>query len=418
MNRKWIFIFLMLIPLCDAVANSTISLRKVMQLAEKNSRFLDESQLREIAAQKSINIAEANYFPTIDAEAINTSGFPGSNGALGIEGIMGSPFRSELSAGVIAQQTLLDFGRTERDIKVARYEAKYSHENSKVTQYEIKQLALQTYYDCASFRTQRNTWSHLAKESTLITKEAMQFVRTGQRSIVDGYLSQAQTKEAKTATAFYAARLKESTRELAIIMGVKTGSFSCPALSQRLSKWQNSDGTLHFSPLVSRAIVGNEVAQAKLAREKVEYLPKVVLDASAGTLQTARLVPVQNYAFGIGVTMPLINEHTRREIQRARALAIAQEEEVDAQKQLLAESNGKYDEIIKSSEVRLANLSQELVLANKAFNVAKRRYFSLEGELVDLREAFTNLSRTKTDIDKTRAVLLQAKGSKALLNGK
>ncbi len=62
-------------------------------------------------------------------------------------------------------------------------------------------------------------------------------------------------------------------------------------------------------------------------------------------------------------------------------------------------------------------LMYEFDLAIKAFNVAKKRYFSFEGELIDLREAFRNLARVETEIQETRTRLLQASGSKALLNG-
>ncbi len=56
-------------------------------------------------------------------------------------------------------------------------------------------------------------------------------------------------------------------------------------------------------------------------------------------------------------------------------------------------------------------------LANKAFSAAKTRYFSFEGNLVDLRDAFTNLARTENEINETRAELLQASGAKILING-
>ncbi len=44
----------------------------------------------------------------------------------------------------------------------------------------------------------------LTHESGIITKEAQHFVDTGQVSIVDKYLSKAQTEEAQTAQAFFA----------------------------------------------------------------------------------------------------------------------------------------------------------------------------------------------------------------------
>ena len=90
---------------------------------------------------------------------------------------------------------------------------------------------------------------------------------------------------------------------------------------------------------------------------------------------------------------------------------------IEATKQRLAEMNAKYDLVIHSSQTRLRHLDSEYALAKKAFNVAKNRYFSLEGELIDLREAFRNLARVETEREETRTRLLQASGSKTLLNG-
>ena len=59
-----------------------------MRLAEKNSPKLSASRFYEIAANKSINIARANYYPTLNLEAIDSTGFPGSSGLTEVGGLM------------------------------------------------------------------------------------------------------------------------------------------------------------------------------------------------------------------------------------------------------------------------------------------------------------------------------------------
>lgn len=146
-------------------------------------------------------------------------------------------------------------------------------------------------------------------------------------------------------------------------------------------------------------------------------MPKIVAVASAGGMEGTHLVKNTDYSAGIGVTLPLFDLTVRAKVQHATAVAHAKDREVCAQKLFLEEENAKYDRIIRSSEVRLQHLDNELTLANKAFKVAKIRYFTLEGDLIDLRDAFRNLSRVETDLENTRTLLLQALGSKALLNG-
>lgn len=419
-------IFLLIIGLTFLIASEKlfadisyhpISLTTVLQLAEKNSRLLSAANFREIAAAKSINVAQANYFPTLNAEAIDSAGFPGSSGLTDVGGVMGSPYRKGAAAGLVAQQTVFDFGRTAADVETAKYESEYSQQNTKVTQYQVKQLALQTFYTCASFRTQRDTWTQLAAESNEITQQAERFVNTGQRSVVDGDLSLAQTEETQTAEAFFNARLIEATRELAIIMGIPANSFSCPALPDHIDYSLNTNTDTTHSPLFVRSQLSAKIAQAKLQREKAGYYPKIIATASDGALESARLVNKQNYSVGVGVVIPLVDMRSYGDVQRAAALASAQQQDVAAEQQYLEETNVNYDETIDAAKVRLVDLNQELDLANKAFNTAKQRYVTLQGTLIDLREAFRNLARTRAEIDTTREQLLQASGAKALLNG-
>ncbi|SRR5579883_426888 len=394
-----------------------LSIDEVMQLAEINSPRLSASRFHELAAEKSVDIARANYYPTLNVEAIDSTGFPGSSVGTGVTGLMGSPFRSGYGAGLVAEQTIYDFGRTYYDVEASKNEADLSKQETRVTVYEVKQLALETFYDCAFFKTQSDTWGSLSHESGIITDEAQKFVNTGQRSIVDRYLSKAQTEEAQTAQAFYAARLKESIHVLSVIMGVSDESFSCPALPNRLTSALNPNENMESSPLITRAIVGTKVAESRLKEQQAAFYPKIVAVASVGSIASARLVSKQDYSAGIGLVFPLLDLHTNGEVHRAEALAYASEKELEAQRQYLGIMNGKYDEVIRSSQVRLQHLNYEFDLANKAFNTAKKRYFSLEGDLIDLREAFRNLARVEADMEETRTKLLQASGSKALLNG-
>jgi outer membrane protein TolC len=394
-----------------------ISIDEVLRLTEINSPRLTASKYREIVAKKSVDIAKSNYFPTLSAEAIDDTGFAGSAGLLGVSGLMGSPFRSGYGAGLVGQQLIYDFGRTYYDVEASRHEVELSKQDTRVTLYQIKQLALQTYYECAFFRTERDIWGRLSHESEIITKEVQHFVDTGQVSIVDRYLSKAQTEEAQTAQAFFEERLKKSIKELAIIMNVSGDHFSCPPLPRELTRTLNPNMSMEYSPLLKRAMVGTKVAQARLNQEKSGFYPKIVAMASVGEMASARDVQKKAYSAGVAIELPLVDFHTSGEIQRATAQLSAKVQDVEAEKQYLGELNAKYDLVIHSSKVRLQHLHNEYELAKKAFDVAKNRYFSLEGELIDLREAFRNLSRIETAIEETRTQLLQASGSKALLNG-
>ena len=85
---------------------------------------------------------------------------------------MGSPFRHGAAGGVVAEQTIWDFGRTSSQVKKARYEVEYNKEDTQVTVYQVKRLSLETFYECSKFKSLRDIWSNLAGRSGIITDEA------------------------------------------------------------------------------------------------------------------------------------------------------------------------------------------------------------------------------------------------------
>jgi outer membrane protein TolC len=386
-------------------------------MAERHSPSLSAAIFNEIAARKSICIALAAYSPIINAEVLDSAGFPGSNDGIGIEGLMGSPFRKGPAGGVVAKQVLFDFGRTFYNVETAKHEAESASQNTRITIYQVKQLTLQLYYECTKYRTLQDVWGHLSNESAVITKEAQHFVNTGQVSIVDRYLSRAETERAITAHAFFSQQLEHTIRELSILTGIPSHTFTCPRIPREIPHSLNPYTPIDQSPILSRAIADAKAAKAKLKMEKAGFMPKIVALASVGNVHHTEHVKRSEYSLGVGLIVPLFNLEVDGRIKRASAIAAAKNEEVCAQKLFLEEENSKYDRIIHSYEERLKHLYFELNLAQKAYTVAKKRYFTLEGNLIDLRDAFRNLSRVEADLEDTRTILLQAKGSKALLNG-
>lgn len=394
-----------------------MSTEELLRLAAKNSQSITQAQLKVLVTKKDIDVAKAPYFPILNAEAMDSAGFPGSSAWIGEEGLIGSPFRSGIAGGVVAKQLVLDFGRTAADVRAAHAQVAVSQQSTHVTAYEVKVLALQVFYQCAKFKKQRDIWARLAKESAIINREAKHFVKTGQRSVVDTYLSDSQTEEARTAYAYFEKRVEGSINELAVITGVPARTFDCPSLSNQLIDSLNPQSRINASPYVKRAVAGAKLAQEQLKREQADSMPKIVAIASAGGMAKTHLVNRENYAVGLGIMMPLFDLNISSRIKRAQAEVLVKQQDIATQKQFLEEMNAKLDQIIMASGTRLKHLNIELNIAQEGFKVAKRRYFKLEGDLVDLREAWRNLSRAETTIEDARSDLLQASGAKALLNG-
>lgn len=413
-----ILILLFITPLVFAQSNDVapLSLQQVLQITQKNNASVHASLYQELVTKRAINVAKANYFPTLDFQGIDSIGFPGSSPSLGVNGLMGSPYRTGLAEGLLAQQTLFDFGRTYYNVETAKKEATLSHQNTRVTSAQVLTLALQTYYDCSLYRTQRDTWKSLGQESNFIMKEAGHFVQTGQVSIEDKYLTQSQLEQANTAVEFFNERMKQSILELAIIMGAPPNTVMCPRLPV-VVKAPLRDYGPDESPFMEVARASLAVSQSQLKKDAANYLPTFVGVASVGDMQQSRFVEKQDYAMGLGLNIPLFNWGTITRVKQDEAQIAFKEQNIVSQRVIVRENETKFDIVSESAKIRLRGLYTELATAQEGYKVAKQRYFNLQGTLVDLQEAYTDLARVQIEINQTRAEVLQASGSKALLDG-
>jgi adhesin transport system outer membrane protein len=393
-----------------------VSLTEALTLAEHYSPRLRAATLQDQAARKGIVAAESAYYPTITADGEDTWGFSGSGGAMGIPGLVGSTFRSGVTAGLVATDTLYDFGRTESSVKTARSGARIKSEEIGVDAYALDVDLLRTFYDCARYRSEYENWSALHDKTQYVAKEIARFVSTGQRSVVDKYLSQAQVDQAWTNSSYFLSRMNSTVKRLALLTGLAESGLTCPALP-RLDESSPLAGS-DVSPYVRRAEAEVDLARNRLSAARSDYLPKIVGVASVGTMQRALLIDKTDYSGGLGIVVPLFDGlGTIYRVGQAKTQLDSKAQELAAIRLDMDEADSKFDEAINASKARLKHLENELQLSEEGFHVAQDRYFRLQGTLVDLRDTIDNLGRIETDISDTQANFLEASGSKALLNG-
>jgi outer membrane protein TolC len=394
-----------------------LSLAEVFRRAEARYPTLSAARARVAGAESAVGVARSAYLPTVEAAAIYSTGFPGSSGGLGIQGLVGSAYRSGLAGGLVLRQNLWDFGRTSAGVEAAREERDASRDVVAVARFDLEREAMTVYYDCGRYRSQLESWRETEEEARAVEKEISHFVRTGQRSEVDRYLAAAQTEEAAQAVAGFEARLRVTSRRLALMVGMPEEAVICPRLPVRGKSIGPVAGT-GASPLVARARKEIEAARSRLSQARAGHLPRLVGIASVGDMQNARLVPEQSYALGVGLIIPIFDGwRTSGEVDRASAKVQEKEAELAVTRQRLSELSTRYDELIESSRARLEHLERELDLAEHGFQLAKERYFSFRGVLVDLREALRNLTRVEGQANDAWADLLQAEAAKRLVNG-
>jgi outer membrane protein len=398
----------------ETFGSPEISLRKILDSADQYSPDLKASGARENAAQSQVGIAQSYYLPNLNFEAIDSTGFAGSSGALDVQGLMGSPYRSQFSAGFVLTQNIVDFGRTYYGVQTSKAEAKSEEKRTDIDRYQLDQNVIQDYFDCVLNRAQKETWSEIAKDSGLVTKEVDRFVRTGQRSVVDRYLADLQKEQALTQSANFETREKVSIQRLALVTGLDP-DFRCPLLGDEKAALRAPQGE---NPIVAYARDQLDAANAKLSQSKTENLPKIVGIASAGYLQDTHFVQKQDYALGIGLEIPIFEGfRVKDQVNQNAALVDEKDYLVQASKLRLEDLNRQLDERIESASVRVDHLGRELKIAVDGFDLAKKRYLDFQGTLVDVRDSLNYLSNVKTELNASQADYLESKYLKDVLNG-
>ncbi len=401
-----------------ADAAPEMKLQDLLRRAAEVNPEVASSRMKGVASEHRIEMARSNYYPNVTLEAVDSTGFPGSVGTLGIGGMIASPYRSGAAAGVVANVPIWDFGRTSNSVSAAEYESRSQKEETKYTRYRIYQTANQLFYECALYRNLQESWTQLAQGAQLVRNVINGFVRTGQRSVVERYLVESQLEHANTQVSVFADKYRNQIKEIALLAGISADSFSCPLLPREEEAVAIFKGTPQGNPIISQANEALLAAHARVDQAKADFMPKLVGVADAAVMQDQRFVNPNYYAVGVAVIFPVFEGFlTVNKVNEASALAASAEKDLEASKLQIASLNAKYDKAIESSRTGLKLLRDEYNLALQGFKLAKSRYFSLEGTVVDVRDAFDNLTRTQTELLTTQATYLEAMGGKAILNG-
>src|SRR5579862_2839064 len=153
-----------------APAIPEISVAQALRAAEAASPDLKAAIQREQAAEENIRIFKSLYYPSLNAEAIDSFGFPGSSRDLGISGLMGSPYRKGPAAGMSADLDLIDFGR-HYSVEAAQRELDAVRARTQIVRYQVDQRALQIFLDASRFRGQSEASEVIANEIGRVEKE-------------------------------------------------------------------------------------------------------------------------------------------------------------------------------------------------------------------------------------------------------
>ncbi|HEX4049082.1 MAG TPA: TolC family protein, partial [Elusimicrobiota bacterium] len=186
MNGRVILVLASLAAAAPAFAQQAreLTLREALAAVEKEDPRIKAAEERQVQASDSVSIAESSYYPTVSFGAVQTYGFPGSSGgALQMQGLLSSPYRSGPAAGLFSQLTVFDLQR-EYGLKVSRYRLRSAAERERIQRLQTDLQALDLFVEAALDRSQWETWRRIGEQTQAVADIVQRFARTGQHSVV------------------------------------------------------------------------------------------------------------------------------------------------------------------------------------------------------------------------------------------
>jgi len=421
-NRVKTTSLLLLCSLCSALraadtSGGALTIAEVLRRAEQASPELNAVAARESQAREGLRILESLYYPSVEFQVIQSYGYAGSNGALGASGLISSPFRVGPGAELVSKLSLVDHSRT-YGVRAARDELRALEEQTRIVRYRLDQAMLEIFFEAVKSRGEADAWQEITAEIDQVAKEVDRLVRTGQHSPVERYLVQDQMDEAAMAGETTQLKCRIALKRLAIFTGLDEKTLACPSPATLSEKDLAVIHGMGDSPLVARAAAEVQAAHAGVSQRSAERYPRVVALASVGDVSQSPLVEKKDYSGGFGVILPLFEGgQISAGIHQAEARAAEKENDLLTARLTLDDQNARYDEVMTSCQIKLHYLEDEKRAAVQALNLARERYLSFLGPLIEVREALRNLARIETQQSDVKADFLLAAGSKALLNG-
>ena len=398
-----------------------MDLALAIRTAELNSPQLKSELAQLHAGEEKMRVEKANYLPSIDAAAIAANGSPGAFGLLGIDNNISSADRIGAGVGVVIKQIISDFGRTKASVDIAKDEVKLQENLKLLVASDIGIKILQTYLECATLKSQIEDAAFTRDQAKVIASETNKFVKSGQRSIVERYLVDSQAMEAETLGAELTERVDLFERRLAVQTGQKQiEKVGCLDLRTPSNEFSIAkiESQVRTSVLFDVNAIRLNIAKLHLLRSEADSRPTFFALANAGYFDRRLDSGLWNYSAGLAISIPIFDGYrVDAESQRNRYEVEAVQRRTEAIEEMIRDYNLKLESAISSSRIRYEFLKREIALGQKAFDLAKNRYFAFKGSMVDLRDALKNINRIKLAIDESKKSLLLSRGEKAIFNG-
>jgi len=376
-----------------------LSLDEVMTATLRQNPQVIFQKARALEAQADYTIARAALMPQVNLSGMDSFGLGGSSQAIGLSGVVNSPFRRHWAGGFDASWALFDFGHTGYKVKAAKKEAKAAWEEYEQHIAEIKLATFQTYAQNALHFKYVQFLKERIERLEKIGEEIDSYVQSGLKSSVELDLAQATLEEVKAKEAEDAGLLKKLIAQLKELMGEPDREdFYCQLPESNFSNPENLSvliaNALSKRPELQSAKRILEARHAEVKSARRAHAPKIVGASSVGALEDTNPHGADRWSASIGMKVPIFDGFKMR-----GGVKKAKEREIEANAELLFWENrikqqaaSAYAEWEGAENARKF-LENRYQLAQSAYDLARKRYTEKMGTFIELQNAESSLAQ-------------------------
>lgn len=370
----------------------TLTLEDALRQASSASPRVREARANVDGSRATVSLARSVYLPDVNFAAAATAGFGGSTHALGVRGLMNSPYTQHFGAGVEAGWTVYDFGRTAAhvDAALAGVDAAKARGalSARVTALEV----LQAFEAAVTAEEDVRATAAVIELRARGAAAAQSLAAAGVRPALEVLVAIARAEEARAALEVARAELEAARFRLGALLGRPL------AASTALVAAEPSKGDVEravSSPLAASRDPSHDAADAELARARAldraasaEHRPRLVVAGSAGYARRVSPDEPGYWAAGVGIVVPLLG-FVREEARARAATADAQAASARAHQadlELRAQL-GREAALLRTFAASVAAADASVAAAGTVLSAAEARYAAGQLSFVEVDAA-------------------------------
>ncbi|MDD4911574.1 MAG: TolC family protein [Sideroxydans sp.] len=390
-------------------SSAPLSLAELTDLALRNSPLTREAWAMANAQAAAVGVAEADYWPTVDANVALTRGKTSINSSTGV--ISGN-MQTRLSPNISLSYTLFDFGARSSSVDAARYSLLAANLNQNRTLQSVAFQVEQAYYQLLAAQQTVAAGEQTIKAVQLSVDAVNARRKAGLATIGNVYQAETLLAQSKLQLRQAQGAASKFKGVLCNVVGLPITTplelvpldTQLPTQQVRLTVEQYLAQAKSARPDLSAAEAQARAAHASIDAASAQGYPSLDLTLSGGkTYNNFQLGGPYNgstsSSLGINLRVPLFSGfRTANTVRQAQARA----EQLDANRDQAVHQvelevwQAYYD--LDTAEAAISSARALMRSAAQSREVAEARYKAGVGNLPDLLSAFATEANSKMEV--------------------